>query len=257
MSDHSKNIFKKLSNYLQIKKPNIDSLKSCIVDFGIPDHDRGNLAIKLKDYILEEKFKNKKKSHYDDILNYVLNISDLSDLKKIIHEVADFEVNNLFFWINKRDENWDYYNPFSFLKGLVNNGIIQREELETSYFTEITQVNDQFIVLKCLGSSEDYLFTLDGEFLNNEIQNYINESFDEYAYYELYIVLGDNGKIKVTKEWDEYNWGYFLLDFEGKEISAMEEVDRDYKLENTSNEKTAKEITAMYLEQMNSNLNNE
>ena len=54
-NNNNQELYDKLKQSLKCKKPNIDSLKSCLIDCGYPDEDkRGepNLANEIKEYVL-------------------------------------------------------------------------------------------------------------------------------------------------------------------------------------------------------------
>lgn len=247
MTNNSEFLFKKLREKLIVKKPNIDSLKSCIIGFGFPqDYGGHNQADELNHYILENHFQNIAGIHYDKVIEWIMNNNDFNQIKEIIQKVTDINVRYLFYWINDKNNFLGKYSPFPFLNNLKN---IEKEDLEIPYFHEITQVNKYFIVMQTLGESADYLFTHDGSLLTGEILNLIeNEIEGYYLAGNFSIIIGDNGLLNVidSGDYDTLPCSFLISSEKGK-LTFIEEVEINYELDNKKNIQTAKEVKSLLL----------
>ena len=256
-NNNNQELYDKLKQSLKCKKPNIDSLKSCLIDCGYPDEDkRGepNLANEIKEYVLTNYSSEIESSNYDSILKWILESNNEMQIKEMISDLV-CEVERVYFW-NKQYDDFIEYVKLPLMQ-TINEDMIHNDDYLTIYYSEINQVTDQLITLNRLDSSNNYLFDYDGKCLNDTIRYLIQEKYEEnYFGGNLNININNDNVITVI-EWG--NGYYFpscsyLLKYSEQKLELIKKIDDDFEINTDKSKNTAIEVSKMFFEEYESTI---
>ena len=250
-------IYNGFKKFLNVKEPDLISLKSCFSGLGFPNYDkRGvhNFANEIEEYYMDDfrNFIRCDELSYNSFYEWVITQANHDQLISLFSKLP-FEIENLFY-LDKDISFNDDYEIYHF-EDIISDPIAQNKEFLTEYFHEISQVSDQLILLNKPGNDEDSeIYDINGKCISDLIYSKISFELDEDNLYGGCFIksINKDNLILIKQCGNPYYDGTirYLFQWNGEEIELMKIIEEDFELDTTESHLLAKEISKLFVDSL-------